>query len=354
MVKRSDKIVGIWLLVGTAMIIVQIVLGGITRLTGSGLSITEWKPLLGTIPPLTDADWQNAFEKYQEIAQFKQLNSHFNLGDFKFIYFWEWLHRLWARILGFAFLIPFVYFAMKGYFNSELRKMLIVLFLLGALQGLLGWIMVKSGLNDTDLYVNHIRLAIHFMAALVLLVFTFWYALKLLIQEGEHVSPGLKRLNFLLIVALTIQLTYGAFMAGMKAGVYAPTWPDINGHFLALEGNNPSALRWINDPISLHFVHRNLAYLLTFMIGVWTYIYFKANNSIKRFRFYMALPLWLVIIQVILGILAVLTSYHAIPQGWGRFEWAAELHQLVAIFLLMSLVANHYLMRSEKKGAILR
>ncbi|WP_305833183.1 COX15/CtaA family protein, partial [Klebsiella pneumoniae] len=154
-------------------------LGGITRLTGSGLSITEWKPIMGALPPLNKTEWQQAFEQYQKIAQFKYINSHFTLGDFKFIFFWEWFHRLWARLISVVFLIPFIYFLIKKYFQQWMIKPLIILFVMGGLQGAIGWIMVKSGLNDENVYVNHIRLAIHFVAAMVLICYALVFGLMI-------------------------------------------------------------------------------------------------------------------------------------------------------------------------------
>src|SRR5690606_5203799 len=183
---RSSRPVAIWLLVGVGMIIIQVLLGGITRLTGSGLSITEWKPIMGALPPMNEGDWKIAFEKYQQIAQFKYLNFHYTLEDFKFIFFWEWFHRLWARLLGVVFIIPFVIFLVQKRFKKEMIRPMIILFLLGALQGLVGWIMVQSGLNDSELlYVSHYRLAIHFILALGLLVYTLWFALELLIPNSQ-------------------------------------------------------------------------------------------------------------------------------------------------------------------------
>ncbi len=353
--QRSSRPVAIWLLIGVAMIIVQIILGGITRLTGSGLSITEWKPILGIIPPVNEAEWQAAFGKYQEIAQFKHLNFHFTLDDFKFIYFWEWFHRLWGRLLGIVFLIPFVIFLVQRRFRSDMIQPLIILFLLGGLQGLIGWIMVKSGLNDEDIYVSHIRLGIHFMAAVVLLVYTFWFALKLLVpQSSISVSPRLHNFALWIVVLLTLQLTYGAFMAGLKAGTYAPTWPDVNGAFIpdnltSHQGRSMSfTSALINNPIAVHVVHRNLAYLITILILVWT----LAARREKKNALFDAVkwwPLLLVLVQVFLGVMAVLTSYKAVPQGWGVFEWNAQLHQVVALLLLLSLVLILYLLRSRPK-----
>jgi cytochrome c oxidase assembly protein subunit 15 len=332
------------------MIIVQIILGGITRLTGSGLSITEWKPILGTIPPLTEAAWQTAFSKYQQIAQYKHLNFDFTLSDFKFIYFWEWLHRVWGRLIGVAFLIPFIVFLVQRRFHADMVKPLLILFLLGGLQGAVGWIMVQSGLNDEDLYVSHIRLAIHFMLALVLLVYTFWFALKLLVpQRSTIVHGGLKKFALLVLFLLVIQLTYGAFMAGLKAATAAPTWPDINGTYLPpltqYQGTEmPVFSALINNPVTIHFIHRNLAYLITVLILGWTVWALREQRS----RFFNKVKWWpalLVVLQVFLGIMAVLKSYRAIPQGWGPFEWSAQLHQVVAILLLLSLVGVLYALR---------
>src|SRR6476469_253037 len=225
----GSRPVAIWLLVGVGMILVQIILGGITRLTGSGLSITEWKPILGTIPPLTDSAWQTAFSHYKQIAQFKHLNYDFTLSDFKFIYFWEWLHRLWGRLIGIVFLIPFVIFLVQRRFRADMVKPMLILFLLGGLQGAIGWIMVKSGLNDENLYVSHIRLAIHFITALGLLVYTYWFALPLLVTPGQkRVLPSSRNFLIWIIGLLVLQLIYGAFMAGLKAATAAPTWPSIN------------------------------------------------------------------------------------------------------------------------------
>ncbi|HEY0610399.1 MAG TPA: COX15/CtaA family protein, partial [Chitinophaga sp.] len=227
---QQNRPVAIWLFTGVGMIIIQVLLGGITRLTGSGLSITEWQPVLGALPPMTEQAWQAAFDKYKEIAQFKYVNSHFTLSDFKSIYFWEWLHRDWARLMGIVFALPFIYFVAKKKINRSMVQPMLILFLLGALQGAIGWIMVKSGLNEENLYVSHIRLAIHFIAALLLLCYVLWFALKLSTPAKEMLyTPSLRKLNIWLLVLLTLQLVYGAFMAGLHAAMAASTWPDING-----------------------------------------------------------------------------------------------------------------------------
>lgn len=345
---KKKRAVARWLLVGVLMIVVQVLLGGITRLTGSGLSITEWKPIMGALPPMDEATWQEAFDKYKQIAQYKYLNAHFELDDFKFIFFWEWFHRLWARLLGVVFAIGFIYFLVRGYFRKDMVIPLVILFLLGAAQGLVGWIMVASGLNDTNLYVNHIKLALHFIAALILLCYTLWFALKLLVPEGELVyNSRFKNFTNIVIVILALQLVYGAFMAGLKAAMSAPTWPDINGMYL------PDTLwlhSWVNHPINVHFVHRQLAYLLFTLIMFWfgaaTTAAIKAKSSyIKQMRWW---PFVLVWVQVILGIVTVLSAPKIIFGKFGTFEILAELHQLFAMFLLMALVVARYMLRRAR------
>jgi cytochrome c oxidase assembly protein subunit 15 len=347
--KRKNKIVAYWLLTGIFMIIVQVLLGGVTRLTGSGLSITEWKPIMGALPPMGHDAWQKAFEKYQGIAQYKYLNNHFTLSDFKFIFFWEWFHRLWARFLGVVFAIPFIFFLAKRYFNRQMVIPLIILFILGGLQGLIGWIMVDSGLNDTSLYVNHIKLSIHFISALVLLCYTLWFALKLLVPEKDIVTEkSLNRYLIISIILLTIQLVYGAFMAGLKAAMAAATWPTINGDWI------PSGLAdhsWINNPINVHFVHRGLAYIL-FVVVVTGYFKIKkvARNSGSATLMKSAgYPLVLVCMQVLLGIFTVISAPKIVPGHFGLFEILAESHQLVAMFLLISLTVQLFLVRINKQ-----
>lgn len=349
MQEKKQKAVAYWLLTGVFMIIIQVLLGGITRLTGSGLSITEWKPIMGALPPMNETDWVAAFEKYQQIAQFKYLNSHFDLGDFKFIFFWEWFHRLWARALSVVFAIGFVYFLARGYFDKKMIIPFIILFILGAAQGLIGWIMVASGINDTDLYVNHIKLAMHFIAALLLLCYTLWFALQLLVpQQKRVVDKTLHNFTVALIALLTIQLVYGAFMAGLKAAMSAPTWPTINGMWLP---DNIWAQSFINHPINVHFMHRGLAYILLAAVIFWyrSAIKVSATHKGSLLAKYQKWPLLLVCMQVLLGIVTVISAPSIVFGKFGRYELLAEMHQLVAMFMLVALFANLYVIR--KQGA---
>ena len=347
---RSSKPVAIWLLIGAGMIIIQILLGGITRLTGSGLSITEWKPIMGALPPMNDQDWNTAFEKYQQIAQYKYVNSHFTIGDFKFIYFWEWFHRVWARLIGVVFIIPFVIFIIQKRFKKDMIKPMIILFLLGAVQGLIGWIMVQSGLEDSELlYVSHYKLAIHFVLALGLLCYTLWFAFDLLIpNEQIVVHHPLRKFATWLVVLLVIQLIYGAFMAGLKAAIVAPTWPSINGSWWpsnvhSLGNREFSGLSFLTDnPLVIHFIHRTLAYIITILIFIW---WWRANKvqGTKLFQKTKALPLLIVLLQIVLGVLTVLNALDT-----KAFLWLGVAHQFVAMLLLLSLVWVLYLVRIKE------
>lgn len=341
---KSNRPVAIWLYIGVGMLIVQVLLGGITRLTGSGLSITEWQPLLGAFPPMNQEAWQRAFDNYKQIGQYHYINNHFTLSDFKAIYFWEWLHRDWARLMGFVFVIPFIYFLVKKKINRSMVNPMIILFFLGGLQGAIGWIMVKSGLNEENLYVNHIRLAIHFISALVLLSYVFWFALKLSIRPVEVLNaPVLRKLNLWLLVLLTIQLVYGAFMAGLHTALVANTWPDINGAWVpaGMFSQGGFLTDIAHNPITIQFIHRGLAYGITILIGLW---WWKAAQTPTHSLLHATryLPLLLVLLQVLLGVLTLLNSQVKIPISYGI------LHQAVGMLLLLSLIWTYYLSRGDK------
>jgi cytochrome c oxidase assembly protein subunit 15 len=348
--QRSSRPVAIWLLVGVVMIMIQVLLGGITRLTGSGLSITEWKPIMGALPPMNDNEWNEAFRKYQQIAQYKYLNSHFTLSDFKFIFFWEWLHRLWGRLIAVVFLVPFIVFIIRRTFKKEMINPLVILFLLGALQGLVGWIMVKSGLQDSgNLYVNHYKLAIHFVFALGLLCYTAWFAFQLLIpSEQITVNRSLRKLTGWILVLLVIQLIYGAFMAGLKGAAMAPTWPDINGGFWptpvhAIGDHSFRGISYLWDnPLVIHFIHRNLAYIIVILVFIWWWKAGKARGSLLLQKTRVLLLL-LVLLQGSLGVFTVLNVAH--PR---LFLWLGVAHQFIAMCLLLSLVWFLYIVRGRR------
>ncbi|HEY8782943.1 MAG TPA: COX15/CtaA family protein [Mucilaginibacter sp.] len=342
---KNNTIVIAWLSIGVGMLMLQILLGGITRLTGSGLSITEWKPLMGALPPLNQHTWQQSFDKYRQIAQFKKINSQFTLADYKSIFFWEWLHREWARLMGLVFIIPFMIFIFQKKIGREMVKPLIILFLLGALQGAIGWIMVQSGLNDTNIAVSHIKLAIHFMCALLLLVYLVWFTLKLGIPARQVLhAPKLKRINVILLLMLFFQLVYGAFMAGTHAALSAPTWPDINGAYIPADmlGNGDVFYNLHSNPITIQFIHRSLAYLIGFTSIAWFINAGKmpAGSWLHKFRL---VPLLLVFLQITLGILALLHSMLKTA------IYYSVIHQFIGMLLLTTFVITLFLCKPMRK-----
>ncbi|MBZ4188741.1 COX15/CtaA family protein [Niabella beijingensis] len=339
---QKNRPVAIWLFIGAGMLIIQVLLGGLTRLTSSGLSITEWQPILGALPPMNEQAWMEAFDKYKQIAQFKYIHNHFTLADFKGIYFWEWLHRDWARLIGIVFLIPFIWFIVKKKIDRSMLTPMIILFLLGGLQGAIGWIMVSSGVGTDLVYVSHIRLAVHFLAALLLLCYVVWFALKLTVREDQlAVDGGTRSFNILLLVIITLQLTYGAFMAGTHAANAAVTWPDINGRMYPGELMfREGGFLWniTHNLISIQFIHRGLAYLITLLMVFFTWRLTRLPQSslLYKMRFW---PMTLVLVQVVLGILALVN--YLTPDKL----LLSILHQLVGMLLLVCMVVTVFLVR---------
>jgi heme a synthase len=338
----SSKYVARWLFAGVIMLMVQILLGGITRLTESGLSITEWNPITGILPPLNTSQWMAEFDKYKHTDQFRYLNSNFSLSDFKSIFFWEWLHRAWARLMGLVFLIGFFYFLIKKQFRADMIIPFIILFLLGMMQGLIGWIMVKSGLIPERLFVGHIQLATHFMAALLLLCYTLWFALSLWIPSNQITfSKGLKKITVIIFCILFFQLIYGAFMAGLHAATAAPTWPQINEQWIpaSMDKLSPWWKNLIDNKIAVQFIHRGFAYVLLVTVTIWFIKAVRTKGSLL-FAKTKFIPLALIILQVILGITTVVTS----PYG-NNLVWFGVAHQFVAITFLMAIVFMLYIIR---------
>lgn len=342
--QRHNKQIAFWLLAGVGMIMVQVLIGGITRLTESGLSITEWKPVTGALPPLNEAAWQAEFDRYKVTDQFKYVHQNFSLSDFKGIFFWEWFHRLWARLMFVVFLIGFVYFLVTKKFNQKMIIPMVILFVLGAVQGAIGWFMVKSGLVPEKYFVGHVELATHFIAALGLLCYTLWFALGLLQSTAKKVVNGrLQKIMLAIVIVLFFQLTYGAFMAGLRAAITAPTWPTINGQIIpsSLNELTPFSKNLVDNKITIHFIHRGLAYLLLILI-VWWYV---AAGTIKDNPFFRKLRLGIVVLvflQVVLGICTVLNA--TFPN---RLVGLGVAHQFVAMCLLINVVSILFVLKRK-------
>ncbi len=255
-----DRAIAWWLLACAAMIFVMVALGGVTRLTESGLSITEWQPVAGVLPPLSTAEWQAAFDAYKQIPQYDAIHAGMTLAQFKTIYFWEWFHRLWGRLIGIVFLLPFLWFLLRRRISAELAPRLMLLFLLGAFQGVLGWWMVKSGLAHR-VEVSQYRLAAHLGMAIVIYGAILWVALDLLRPARHEITPGLRRGAGALLALAFVTLIAGAFTAGLRAGLIDNTFPLMDGHVVPPAWGH-LAPWWRNlfeNPEAVQFDHRVLA-----------------------------------------------------------------------------------------------
>jgi len=328
------------------MLIGQVVLGGITRLTGSGLSITRWDIVSGVIPPLNAAQWDEAFNLYKQTPQFLKINRYFSLEDFKFIYFWEYAHRLWVRILGFIFLIPFIIFIIRKQINFYLIKRLFVVVLFTALTASAGWIMVQSGLVDRP-WVNAYKLTLHFILA-VLSISAMVKTIADVYGYKNRNTAHNSRFIFIIIAITFIQMIFAGLMSGMKAGLFYPSWPDMNGHFIPDVLLNGINYNWTNltnydkfvfAPALVQFVHRILAYILLLLTA---YMFFK-NRSIyhRTAKFWLDASFGMVLLQILLGILTLLNIKGGIPLLYG------VLHQLVGILFFISLLFLFFALRKK-------
>ncbi len=329
---KKDKGVIYWLLTGCFLVFVMVVVGGITRLTNSGLSMTDWHLVTDTLPPMSEAKWQQAFEEYKKFPEYQKINIHndFQLSDYKFIYFWEWFHRFIARILGMVFIIPFVYFLIKKRIDRETLNKCFVLLGMGALQGFFGWYMVKSGLiNDPD--VSHFRLSLHLTFAFITFAYTLWVALDLIYPERKAVVVPLRKLARVTLVFLLIQIIYGGFVAGLNAGLIHNHWPLMSdGAFfhesIILEKDSWIA-RFTEGKSGVQFVHRTMAYVVVSLI---LFLYFKARKFTLTAQQQNGLNA-LVLIVFIQFTLGVLTLLYGVPL------WLGLIHQVVAFFLLTAM-----------------
>lgn len=255
----APRAIARWLLSVAALVFIMVVVGGITRLTESGLSITQWKPITGAIPPLTHDQWVEAFRLYQQTPEYQQINKGMSLDDFQFIFFWEWAHRLLGRLIGLAFALPLLWFAWKRAIPAGYGWRLVALLALGGLQGAIGWWMVQSGLSErTD--VSHYRLAVHLLTALFIIGGLIWTALDLrLLARDRNAQPAMLRpFALMVLVGLFVQLLFGAFTAGLNAGYVANTWPLMNDR-LVPDGIERTGSLWetlSSDPYLVHFIHR--------------------------------------------------------------------------------------------------
>jgi len=327
-----------WLYIMAGLVALMVIVGGATRLTDSGLSITEWKPILGAIPPLSEADWQSALSKYRQIPEYQQINKGMSLAEFKVIYWWEWSHRFLGRFVGIAFLIPFLFFWMTGRITRRLVPRLVALFVLGGLQGLLGWYMVMSGLVDR-VDVSQYRLAAHLGLAVLIFGAILWVAFGLREDDDKRRPPDVLALSAAGLVGLIfLQIVLGAFVAGTDAGLVHNTWPLMDGQLIpdGLAILSPWYLNLFENVLTVQFNHRIGAYvLLAWIFGhaIWT-VQRTGEGALAVGAGLLAV---IALAQVCLGIWTLLAH---VPID------IALLHQGVAILLFGFAVRHtHQLMR---------
>lgn len=330
--KENNRPIIIWLFIGVLMIAAMVIIGGITRLTESGLSMVDWRLVAGTFPPLTEVEWNRVFSDYQKSPEFKELNSNFTLSDFKSIFWWEYIHRLWGRIIGLVFIFPLAWFVFKKMIPKRLVGKLIAIFILGAFQGFLGWFMVKSGLVNEP-RVSHYRLAAHLTTAFLAFAFTFWVAIDLL-KPVAKINEDLKKIHIWLKVffpILILQIIYGAFVAGMDAGTVHNNFPKMENDAWVSEAVfalNPTWLNFIEAKSGVQFIHRYVAY---FVSGLVFFIWFKLGKGELSKTQQLARNLFLsaLVFQFFLG---VFTLLYSVPIVLG------VLHQFGALLVLAASV----------------
>ena len=334
-ISQKNKYVLTWLWTGLILVLILIILGGITRLTGSGLSITRWDIVTGIWYPLSEKQWTHYFDLYKQTPQFTKVNAWMDLDRFKFIFFWEYFHRLWARLMGLVFIIPAAYFFIKNYLSNQLKIKISFIFLLAVLVASLGWIMVASGLTSYP-WVNAYKLSFHLIVAVFLLTYIYN---TILFVKGNSIQwsrlNGIFNLPVVFTIFVFIQIYLGGIMAGMKAALVAPEWPYLMGSFLPREifqFSNYSNFLFSEyelshtGPVIVQFFHRLFAYSILFILILLIYNYYS------RFASKLYLIIFLVLVQILLGILTLLNSHGSVPL------WYGSLHQLTGIVLLLSCI----------------
>ena len=336
--QAQNRAVATWLLICCGLVFAMVVLGGFTRLTGSGLSMVDWRPLMGILPPIGDAEWQRTFEMYQLSPEFQKVNSAFGVEDFKSIFWLEYLHRLLGRTIGIVFLVPFIFFFAKGYIRPGEWAKYLLMFVLGGMQGVLGWYMVKSGLVDVP-QVSQYRLTAHLVAAFIIYAYMFWVAMSLLHPRADNASrhPWYGR-TLALFVLISTTVVSGGFVAGLKAGKIYNTFPMMGDHWLppGLMALEPFWRNFFDNMTTVQFDHRYLA-ITTFVLVVVYWFKLRGTDVPARAKTAVNALLHTAILQVALGITTLLL---AVPVILGAT------HQAVAMLLFtISLYLVHALRR---------
>jgi heme a synthase len=333
----------IWLLISAGMVFAMAIIGAITRLTESGLSITEWAPIKGALPPLSDHDWQKAFDDYRQIPQYQILNKGMSLEEFKTIYFWEWIHRLWGRLIGLVYALPFFFFLITKKIPVALQGRLWLILLLGGLQGFIGWFMVQSGLSERT-SVSPYRLAMHLSLALIIYSFLIWTIADIRRQSTAIICGAsfcLKRHNVVTLFFLALTIIWGAFVAGLDAGHAYNTFPLMAGHYMPPEvwTLSPVWLNFFENTAMVQFIHRNLAYITFFLAVSLAFRLWHVRGPLQRYGHLVGAT---ALLQLLLGIGTVIS---------GVDITLATLHQGGAILLLTTLLLSFHRM-IQKEPAV--
>ncbi len=304
--RNGDRAVAAWLLACCALVFAMVVVGGVTRLTHSGLSIVEWQPIVGALPPLDEAGWQETFGKYKQTPEYRLVNPHMTLEGFKNIFWWEYVHRLLGRLIGAAFLLPLLWFTLRGKIARGLTWKFAVIFGLGALQGALGWYMVKSGLVD-DPRVSQYRLTAHLGLAFLIYAAMLWVSLDLLFLRASAVSGGLRRFAAALAVLIFVMVLSGGLVAGIRAGLAYNTFPLMDGRLVPPEifSLDPWYLNFFSNMATVQFDHRLIAWLLAFLVP-WFWLRVRREAAPSRARLGAHLLLAALALQIALGIATLL------------------------------------------------
>ena len=334
--QQSNRAILYWLVILCVTIFTMIVVGGITRLTESGLSMVEWRPLLGTLPPLNEAEWQRVFTEYKQYPQYQLVNHGMSLDEFKYIFYWEYGHRVLGRLIGVMFALPFFYFLLAGKIAPDLKPKLWIALALGGMQGLMGWFMVKSGLVDEPL-VSHFRLAAHLGLALIIFAYLSWLVMAQMQVTRLAISSSFNRWLWILAALLVLQIVYGAFVAGSRAGYGFNTYPLMNGEWLpdlALS-HVPYWYNFFENKAMLQFIHRWLgAALLVVTVLVAILAFIREQPAVKVMA--------TILLAAILGqfLLGILTLIYVVPVSLG------SIHQAGACIVVLAVVAMFYRTRT--------
>ena len=334
--------ISIWLLILSIMAFLMIVIGGLTRLTGSGLSMVNWNPIMGTIPPLSHLAWVDVFDNYKATPEFQIVNRLMSLDEFKYIFWWEWFHRFFARLIGIVFILPFLYFWLKNNISKKLFLTLTIVFMFGLFQALVGWWMVKSGLIDNP-YVSAYRLTFHLSNALIIFCILFWTTLTSFFgkKTAKEVSTTTNNFFHIGLFFLFITIISGGFMAGTHSGQSFNTFPLMNGEFIP-EGYYLKEYGWVNsfeNTVAINFNHRWLA-SFTFLLICSFHLYLLISKKYKRDNFSLILVIITISLQFFLGILTLINN---VP------IFSASLHQTNSILLLASMLFAYHRHKYKKK-----